>query len=101
MSILALLVVAPAAVMGSAANARELRAYATYAAEKIDEGDNYSLRGVLERYLTPGHADISHVEASVADLPLAVINGIWLIGLFALGLAALWLPCGVKTTIHS
>ena len=36
-AILAFLIVAPAAVMGSAANARELRAYATYAAEKIDE----------------------------------------------------------------
>jgi alpha-1,2-mannosyltransferase len=88
-AILAFLIVAPAAVMGSAANARELRAYATYAAEKIEEGDNYSLRGVLVRYLTPGHADVSHVEASVADLPMAVVNSIWLIGLAALGLAAL------------
>jgi Glycosyltransferase family 87 len=88
-AILAFLIVAPAAVMGSAANARELRAYATYAAEKIEEGDNYSLRGVLVRYLTPGHADISHVEANVADLPIAVVNGIWLIGLAVLGVAAL------------
>jgi Glycosyltransferase family 87 len=88
-SILALLIVAPAVVMGSAANVRELRAFATYAAEKIGEDDNYSLRGVLVRYLTPGHADVSHLEASVADLPLPVVNGIWLAGLFALGLAAL------------
>ena len=75
--------------MGSAANARELRAFATYAAEKIGEDDNYALRGVLVRYLTPGRGDVSHVEASVADLPLAVVNGIWLVGLFGLGLAAL------------
>lgn len=88
-AILALLILAPALVMGSAANARELRAYATYAAEKIDEDDNYALRGVLVRYLTPGHADVSHIEASVADLPLAVVNAIWLVGLFGLGLAAL------------
>jgi hypothetical protein len=88
-AILALLIVAPAVVMGSAANARELRAFATYAAEKIDEGDNYSLRGVLIRHLTTGHADISHLEASVADLPPAVVNGIWLVGLLGLGVAAL------------
>lgn len=88
-AMLVLLVVAPAAVMGTAANARELRAYATYAAEKIDEGDNYSLRGVLVRYLTRGHEDVSHLDASVADLPLPVVDGIWLVGLFALSLAAL------------
>ena len=87
--ILALLIVAPAVVMGPAANARELRAFATYAAEKIEEGDNYSLRGVLVRHLTAGHADVSHLEASVADLPPAVINGVWLAGLVGLGVAAL------------
>jgi len=92
-AVLAVLIVAPAAVMGSAANARELRAYATYAAEKVDEEDNYALRGVLVRYLTPGHADVSHVEASIADLSMPVVSGIWLIGLVALGLgafAAVW-----------
>jgi alpha-1,2-mannosyltransferase len=88
-AILALLIVAPAVVMGPAANARELRAFATYAAEKIDEDDNYSLRGVLVRHLTAGHADVSHVEASVADLPPAVVNGVWLVGLVGLGVAAL------------
>ena len=92
-AILVLLILAPAVVMGSAANARELRAFATYAAEKIDENDNYSLRGVLIRHLTAGHADVSHLEASVADLPPAVVEGLWLLGLFGLGaaaLAALW-----------
>ena len=44
---------------------------------------------MLTRYLTPGHADVSHLNASVADLPLGVVNGIWLVGLAALGLAAL------------
>jgi Glycosyltransferase family 87 len=88
-ALLALLILAPAVVIGSAANARELRAYATYAAEKIGEDDNYALRGVLVRYLTLGHEDVSHIEASVADLPLAVVNGIWLVGLLGLGLAAL------------
>jgi hypothetical protein len=98
-AILALLIVAPAVVMGSAANARELRAFATYAAEKIDEGDNYSLRGVLIRYLTAGHADVSHIEASVADLPWPVVNGIWLVGLFGLGMPHS-LRCGVTFTIQ-
>ena len=88
-AILALLILAPAVVMGPAANARELRAFATYAAEKIEEGDNYSLRGVLIRHLTAGHADVSHLEASVADLPPAVVNGLWLAGLAGLGVAAL------------
>jgi hypothetical protein len=88
-AILALLILAPAIVMGPAANARELRAYTTYAAEKIGEGDNYALRGVLVRYLTPGHEDVSHVDASVADLPITVVDGIWLVGLVGLGLAAL------------
>jgi hypothetical protein len=89
-AILALLIVAPAAVMGPAANARELRAYATYAAEKVDEDDdNYALRGVLVRYLTPDHEGLAHIEASVADLPRPVVNGIWLVGVLGLGLAAL------------
>jgi len=89
-AILALLIVAPAAVMGPAVNARELRAYATYAAEKVDEDDdNYALRGVLVRYLTPDHEGLAHIEASVADLPRPVVNGIWLVGVLGLGLAGL------------
>jgi Glycosyltransferase family 87 len=88
-AILCLLVVLPGAVIGSAQNARQLRAFATYAMEKIEEDDNYSLRGALVRYLTPGHADISHVDASVADLSSTAVNGIWLLGLVGLGLAAL------------
>ena len=89
-SILVFLILAPAAVLGGPlANAPELRAYARYAGEKINEGDNYALRGALVRHLTSGQSDVSHVEASVANLPMAVINGIWLIGLVGLGLAAL------------
>ena len=86
---LALLVVLPAAIIGPSANARELRAFTTYATEKLDEGDNYSLRGVLVRYLTLAPPDVSHVPANVADLPMPTINILWLAGLFALGLAAL------------
>jgi hypothetical protein len=76
--------------MGSAANARELRAFATYAAEKIDEDDDdYSLRGVLVRYLASDHERLAHVEVNVADLPRPVVDGIWLVGVLGLGLAGL------------
>ena len=50
------LVVLPAVVMGTAGNVRQLRAFATYAMEKVDESDNYSLRGIVVRYLTLGLA---------------------------------------------
>jgi len=83
------LVVLPAVPMGWAGNVRQLRAFETYALEKVDEGDNYSLRGALFRYLTPGHADVSHVEANVADLSPAAVNALWAAGLLVLGLAAL------------
>ena len=88
-AILGLLIALSAVVIGPAANVRQLRAFGAYAMEKMDESDNYSLRGVLVRYLTAGHAAVSHVEANVANLPLAVVNGIWLCGLLALAVAAL------------
>ena len=89
LAILCLLVVLPAAVIGFDANSRQLHAFATYALEKVDEGDNYSLRGVLVRYFTPGQADVSHVPANVANLSMPVVNGLWLCGLLGLGLAGL------------
>jgi hypothetical protein len=88
-ALLGVLIVLPAALTGWAFNVRELRTYTTYALEKVEEGDNYSLRGVLTRYLTPGHADVSHVEANIADLPPAVVTGLWIVGLAVLGAAAL------------
>jgi hypothetical protein len=92
-----ILLAAPAAVVGVQANSRELRAFTTYALEKIDEIDNQSLRGALERYLIAGRSDTSHLDASVANLDPAVVNGLWLIGLGMLavwGLSALWPPSG-------
>ncbi len=89
LAVFGLLVIAPAAVMGWAGNVRQLRAFTTYALEKVDEGDNYSLRGVLVRHLSPGHADISHIEANIANLSPPVITGLWVAGLVVLGLAAL------------
>ena len=86
---LAALVVLPAVAMGTSGNTRQLRAFATYAMEKVDEGDNYSLRGIVVRYLTPGLEDSSHIRANVADLPMSTVNAVWLVGLFGLGLAVL------------
>ena len=83
------LVVLPGVVMGTAGNIRQLRAFATYAMEKIDESDNYSLRGIVVRYLTPGLEDSSHIRANVADVPMSAVNAIWLVGLAGLGLASL------------
>ena len=40
-------------------------------------------------YLTPMPADVSHVEANIADLPMSVVNVLWLCGLAGLGAAAL------------
>ena len=87
--VLVALVVLPALVMGVDGNARQLRAFATYAMEKVDEGDNYSLRGVFVRYLTPGLEDSSHIRANVADLPMSTVNAMWLASLAALGIASL------------
>ena len=83
------LVLLPAVVMGTAGNVRQLRAFATYAMEKVDEGDNYSLRGIVVRYLTPGLEDSSHIRANVADVSMSTVNAIWLVGLAGLGLASL------------
>jgi hypothetical protein len=87
--VLGALVLMPALVMGMTGNLRQLRAFATYAAEKVDEGDNYSLRGVLVRYLTPGLEDSSHIRANVADVPMSTVNVLWLGSLAVLGLASL------------
>jgi Glycosyltransferase family 87 len=84
-----LMIVLPAVVIGCAGNERQLRAYATYAIEKTGEDDNYSLRGALVRYLTPGHADVSHLDASVANLSSTTVTGLWLVGVSVLGLAGL------------
>jgi Glycosyltransferase family 87 len=89
LAILGLLVILPAAIIGLEANSRQLHAFATYALEKVDEGDNYSLRGALVRYLTPGQADVSHVRADFANLSMPIVNALWVCGLLGLGLAGL------------
>lgn len=81
-----LLLAVPAAVVGPSVNARELRAFKTYALEKADENDNYSVRGALVRYLTPSGVDQSHLAVAIADVPMPVVEALSLaiIGLLAL-----------------
>jgi Glycosyltransferase family 87 len=92
-AILAVLLVLPAVFIGRIAYERELRAFATYAVEKVDEGDNYSLRGVLFRYLTPGPENAPQPQANIANLSPMIVDGLWLLGVLGLGLfglRALW-----------
>ena len=83
-----LLLLAPAAVVGPSANARELRAFRTYALEKADENDNYSVRGALVRYLTPSGVDQSHLAVAVADVPMPIVEGLSLALIALLALPA-------------
>ena len=88
-AILAVLLVLPAVFIGRTAYERELRAFATYAVEKVDEGDNYSLRGVLLRYLTPGPAHAPQPPANIANLSPMVVDSLWVVGVLGLGLLSL------------
>jgi hypothetical protein len=51
--VLAALALLPALAVGLNANARLLEGFGRYAEEKVDEGDNYSFRGVLAEHLAP------------------------------------------------
>ena len=67
--------VIPSAVVGYQTNNRLLEGFARYAVQKIDEGDNYSLRGVLFRYLTHDHRqDLTYPNTSVASLSAPVVT---------------------------
>lgn len=91
---LVILLALPAAVVGSARNTQLLERFAKYAAEKINEEDNYALRGVLVRYLTADHRqDRSYPATSFASLSPAAVSETWAIALVTVGLfvaAALW-----------
>lgn len=89
-AVLCVLALLPSVWLGLAANARLLRAFSTYALQKVDEQDNYALRGVLVKHLTATYAgDRSHLPASIADFSPSVVTALWLLGLVALGVAAL------------
>jgi hypothetical protein len=84
----------PAVVVGVDTNSRLLTGFAKYAVLKVDEGDNFSLRGVLARYLGPDQRDdLTYPKTSVAELSNRALSGLW-IGLLAVGglglLAVVW-----------
>ncbi|MGE3509082.1 MAG: glycosyltransferase family 87 protein [Vicinamibacterales bacterium] len=94
---LVVLLLAPAAVIGAAANARLLTGFARYAVQKIDDSDNYSLKGVLDRGFgvrsTAANAPPVQVTAEAAAVADASSTALWLAILGLVGvvsLVALW-----------
>jgi Glycosyltransferase family 87 len=85
--VLVLVWVAPAMVVGYQLNNHLVEGFAKYAVEKIDEQDNYALRGVLVRYLTPDHRqDLTNPNTSLADLSAPTVSAIWVLMVVAGGL---------------
>ena len=84
LAVLALIALVPSAFVGYQTNNRLLEGFGKYAVQKIDEGDNYSLRGVLFRYLTPDHRqDLSYPNTSLVNLSTSAVSAIWVIALAA------------------
>jgi hypothetical protein len=69
----------PAVVTGPAMNNRLTVGFARYAIEKVDENDNFSIRGVLVRYLTQNPPDPRYPDASLVNLPPQVVTMMWLV----------------------
>lgn len=92
--LVALIGVLPAAVVGVEQNNHLIEGFARYALQKIDEGDNYALRGALVRYLTPDHRqDRSAPGTSLASMSTQAVSAIWVLTALAGGvllLVALW-----------
>ena len=96
------LAAAPALVVGAQRNAELLGAFARYSLEKVDESDNFSLRGLLERALAAGlrRSGQSAPDGAGAPPGLLVSNDprvltIWAVLLLAIGTASavvLWSP---------
>lgn len=81
------LVVLPAPVVGWEANNRLLSAFVRYAVEKVDETDNYSLRGALAHLAsgTPSPA----TSAASTDGDVALVTWAWLALVVAIGIVTL------------
>lgn len=73
----------PAIVTGPAMNNHLTAGFARYAVEKVDENDNFSVRGVLVRYLTQRPPDPRYPDASLVDLPQEAVTTIWLVVVLA------------------
>jgi hypothetical protein len=71
--------VLPSAIVGERMNRRLGHGFIRYAIHKIDEADNYALRGVLHRYLTRDQETNSdRPGTSVAAWSPATITTLWL-----------------------
>ncbi len=81
--VLVALALLPATVVGFKANTRLLEGFTRYAAEKVDEGDNYALRGVLAEHLAP---TIGNSTADPAGAREQTITLVWLGTVLAGGL---------------
>jgi hypothetical protein len=81
---LALLWIAPAAIVGMRENNHLTEGFLRYTVEKVDEADNYSVRGVLTRYLERKPPDPRYPDPAVVDLSASLVTAIW-IGLLAAG----------------
>ena len=76
--VLVLIWVLPSTIVGYDENNHLVEGFAKYAVEKIDEEDNYALRGVLFRYLTPDHRqDQTYPNTSLASLSVPEVTAIW------------------------
>ena len=77
----------PSTVVGFRTNNHLVEGFAKYAVQKIDEEDNYALRGVLFKYLTPDHRqDPTYPNTSFAGLSARTVVAIWVVIVVAGGL---------------
>lgn len=83
---LVLLLVAPAATLGWGTNARLLEGFARYALQKTEEGRNHSLRGALVKHLTTTLDDSQYPGVTLANLPPAAVEVLWITLVGAAGL---------------
>jgi hypothetical protein len=80
----------PAVIVGQAGNIRLLKSFFTYALEKVDEQGNYSIRGVLVRYLTSTlGADPSHLDTRLLGLSPETVTILWVLAVGVLGLVSI------------
>lgn len=90
LAVMGVLLAVPAAVVGWETNARLLTGFSRYALQKVDELDNYSWRGVIDR----------RAKGAAAEAPVNVpsdeaVRWLWWAGLALVGastLLSLWRP---------
>jgi hypothetical protein len=76
---LAVLLAAPALIVGVEGNARLLRGFVSAATQMVDRPGNHSLRGALVRFFDAGAAaDGPYPDVHLVDLPPFAIDALWL-----------------------